>query len=210
MSSEERPVDEFANLLTHGFGMVLSLIATICLMQLVIPEERTRTTLACGVYCLTLILLYSASTLSHAFHDINLRRWFRTLDQACIFLLIAGSYTPFAVIFLNRGWWWLLLCTMWLLAFIGVVFVIRCRNLSELAKIPYGIMGWLPAVALPELSRRAPHDMLFWIVVGGAFYSIGVFFLVLDRRIRYFHAFWHTLVVAGSIAHYVGIIAYVT
>lgn len=209
MSSEYRPVDETANLLTHGIGLLLSLAATVYLMPLVVSGHRTRTIVACGVYCATLILLYAASTLSHAFHDLELRRLFRTLDQACIFLLIAGSFTPFAVIFLDHGWWWLLLWAMWLLAFAGVAFVIHRRNLAGFAKIPYGIMGWLPVVALSELYRRAPHDMLFWIVAGGAFYSIGAIFLTLDRRVRYFHAFWHTLVVAGSIAHYVGVIVYV-
>ncbi len=210
MTSENRPVDETANLLTHGFGLLLSLVATVYLMRLVIPGHHTRTIIACGVYCATLILLYTASTLSHTFHDLRLRRMFRTLDQACIFLLIAGSFTPFAVIFLNHGWWWVLLWAMWLLAFAGIVFVILQRNLSGIAKIPYGIMGWLPIIALPELHRRAPLDMLFWIITGGALYSTGAIFLALDRRVRYFHALWHALVVAGSMAHFVGVIVYAT
>lgn len=208
MTTEHRPIDESANLLTHGFGLLLSLAATVYLMQVVIPGQHWRTIAACAVYCATLVLLYAASTLSHAFHDLDLRRLFRTVDQACIFLMIAGSFTPFAVVFLNHGWWWLLLSAMWISAFAGVLFVIRRRNLSGPAKIPYGIMGWLPVLSLHELYLRAPHDMLLWIVIGGAFYSIGAIFLALDRRVRYFHALWHTLVIAGSIAHYVGVIAY--
>ncbi len=209
MTSEQRPVDETANLITHGLGLLLSLVASIYLMQMVIAKHETRTIIACSVYCLTLILLYAASTLSHTFHDLDLRRLFRMLDQACIFLMIAGSFTPFATIFLNRGWWWLLNWTMWLLAFSGVVVVLRLRNLSTAAKIPYGVMGWLPAVALWELSHRAPFGMLLWIIAGGAFYSIGAIFLVLDRKVRYFHALWHTFVVAGSICHFIGVVAYV-
>ena len=209
MTSAQRPVDESANLITHGLGFLLSLVATVYLMRLVVPGHQLQTIVACGVYCSTLVLLYAASTLSHTFHDLELRRLFRTLDQACIFLLIAGSITPYAVIFLNHGWWWLLLWTMWGLALTGVVFVLRRRDLSGPAKFSYGVMGWLPIVALWELYHRAPLDMLLWLVAGGAFYSIGAIFLTLDRRVRYFHAVWHLLVIAGSICHYVGIIAYV-
>ncbi len=209
MTSAQRPVDESANLITSGLGFLLSLVAAVYLMRLVVPGHQPRTIVACGVYCSTLVVLYAASTLSHTFHDLELRRLFRTLDQACIFLLIAGSFTPYAVIFLNHGWWWLLLWTMWGLALTGVVFVLRRRDLSGPAKFSYGAMGWLPVVALWELYHRAPFDMLLWLVAGGAFYSIGGIFLALDRRVRYFHAVWHVLVVAGSICHYVGVIVYV-
>lgn len=210
MSTEHRPVDEAANLVTHGLGLLLSVAAAAYLMQLVVAGQELRTIIACGIYCATLVLLYSASTLSHAFYDLQLRRLFRTVDQASIFLMIAGSFTPFAVIFLRHGWWWLLLAAMWTLAMGGVLFAIRRQNLSPRAKITYLVLGWLPALALWELYQRAPHDMLLWIVVGGAFYSTGTVFLALDTRVRYFHALWHTFVVAGSICHYIGVVVYVT
>ncbi len=113
------------------------------------------------------------------------------------------------MIFLNHGGWWLLLWAMWGLALTGVVFVLRRRDLSGPAKFSYGVMGWLPVVSLWELYHRAPLDMLLWLVAGGAFYSIGAIFLTLDRRVRYFHAMWHAMVVAGSTCHYVGVIVYV-
>jgi hypothetical protein len=94
MTSEQRPADEIFNLLTHVLGFLLSLVATFLLMAIVMARGELRTILACGVYCLTLVLLYGASALSHAFHDLGLRRMFRTMDQACIYLLIAGSMTP--------------------------------------------------------------------------------------------------------------------
>jgi len=105
MTGEQRPADEMSNLLTHVLGFLLSLAATFLLMPIVMARQELRTTLACGVYCLTLVLLYGASTLSHAFRDRGLRRMFRTLDQACIYLLIAGSMTPFALVFLRQGRW---------------------------------------------------------------------------------------------------------
>mgnify|MGYP001101878132 FL=1 len=209
MTGEQRPGDELANLLTHALGFLLSLAATFLLMPIVIARQDLRTALACGVYCLTLVLLYGASTLSHAFRDRGLRRMFRTLDQACIYLLIAGSMTPFAVVFLRQGRWWLFLPAMWALAVAGVLFVLRRRDLSGPVKITYGALGWLPVVAFPELSRHAPFGLLLWIVAAGAFYSTGTIFLALDRRVRYFHALWHMFVVAGSICHYVGVLVYV-
>ena len=209
MTSEQRPADEMSNLLTHVLGFLLSLAATFLLMPIVMARQELRTTLACGVYCLTLVLLYGASTLSHAFRDRGLRRMFRTLDQACIYLLIAGSMTPFAVVFLRQGRWWLFLPAMWALAVAGVLFVLRRRDLSGPVKITYGALGWLPVVAFPELSRHAPFGLLLWIVAAGAFYSTGTIFLALDRRVRYFHALWHMFVVAGSICHYVGVLVYV-
>ena len=209
MTSEQRPADEMANLLTHVLGFLLSLAATFLLMPIVMARQELRTTLACGVYCLTLVLLYGASTLSHAFRDRGLRRMFRTLDQACIYLLIAGSMTPLAVVFLRQGRWWLFLPTMWALAVAGVLFVLRQRDLSGPVKITYGALGWLPVVAFPELSRHAPFGLLLWIVAAGAFYSTGTIFLALDRRVLYFHALWHMFVVAGSICHYVGVLVYV-
>lgn len=209
MSGEQRPIDEIPNLITHGLGLLLSLVATALLMDVVLAGGDRRTIIGCGIYSLTLVLLYGASTLSHTFYNPDLRRLFRMLDQACIFLLIAGSVTPFAMIFLADGPWRLLLPTMWTLAALGVLFVLRRRNLSNPAKITYGVLGWLPILVLPELARRAPAELLMWVVGGGAFYSLGTVFLALDQKIRYFHALWHTFVVAGSICHYVAILAYI-
>ena len=208
VSGEKRPVDEVANLLTHGFGFLLSIAATVILMRMV-ASESARMIVACGVYCLTLILLYGASTLSHMFHDLDRRRLFRMLDQACIYLLIAGSFTPYAVIFLGRGWWWLVLISMWVLALAGVVIVIRRRNPSGAAKITYGLLGWLPVVSLWELYQVAPMEMLVWLLAGGVFYSTGTIFLRFDHEIRYLHALWHAFVIAGSICHYIGVLVYV-
>ena len=208
MSSEQRPVDEAANLLTHGLGLILSVAATVVMMWTV-AGESTSTVVACGVYCLTLILLYGASTLSHTFHKLEWRRLFRTIDQACIYLLIAGSFTPFAVIFLGHDWWWSVLVSMWVLAFAGVFLVLRLRNLSGAAKFTYGLLGWLPAVSLWELYQQAPPQMLIWLLAGGFFYSSGTIFLRLDQKVRYLHALWHVFVIAGSICHYIAVLVYV-
>lgn len=203
---EHRPEDELANLLTHGGGFLLTLPAAALLMGVVVPGHPPRTVAACGVYCATLVGLYGASALSHLFHDLAWRRFFRTLDQACIFLLIAGSFTPIAMTWLRDGWWPLLLEAMWVLAFGGVGLVLWMRNLTPIARISYGILGWLPALSLKRLFEAAPPETLAWFVAGGLFYSVGTLFLKFDRRVRYFHALWHAFVIAGSACHYLAIL----
>jgi hemolysin III len=200
--AEIRPIDETANLVTHALGFFLSVAASAVLMTLAISDRPPISIIACGTYCLSLMGLYAASTLSHLFHDLSRRRFFRTLDQACIYLLIAGSFTPVAVEFQ----WPLLLSAMWILAIFGVVLVVRMRNLTGAAKITYGILGWLPVISLKAMIDAMPPEMLLWTVAGGLFYSVGTVFLRFDRHVRYFHALWHTFVIAGSTCHYIAIL----
>ena len=209
MTSLERPADEAVNLATHGFGLALSLAASAWLMRSVTAAGDARTIWACGVYCFTLITLYSASTLSHAFRDINRRRLLRTFDQASIFLVMPGTFTPFAVSFLTRGWWQAALPVMWALALAGIVMVLRRRDLSRRAKFTYGALGWTPLFSLGELYRNGSPDMVWLIVAGGLLYSFGSIFLLLGKKIRYLHALWHLFVIAASACHYFAIAAYV-
>lgn len=209
MSSLERPPDEAVNFLTHGFGLVLSLAGAVFLMRLAMAGSNPHNFLACGVYCLTLVAMYAASTLSHAFHDMSRRSLFRTLDQASIFFMIAGSFTPFAVGFLGHGRWWLLLAAMWVLAFAGAVFALVRRELSRTDKVTYCILGGLSMVSLTELYRVAPRNLFLLIIAGELFYLVGSIFLAKGKYTRHYHALWHIFVLAGSACHYAGIAAYV-
>jgi len=201
------PADEHANFRTHAFGLILAITASWLLMRSVRLSPSLRLQLSCGIYCFTLVTLYAASTLSHAFRNLRFRRFFRTVDQACIFLVIAGTFTPFAAIKLWHGWWPFLLVSMWLLAAGGVLMCIIKRNLSSRARVSYLVLGWLPIVSLPELAATTAPSILIWIVAGGACYCVGVVFLTFDR-IRYFHAVWHLLVICGSALHHAAITTY--
>jgi hemolysin III len=203
---EDRPVDEAANLVTHALGFVLSVLASAFLMRIVIGNNETITVVACGVYCGSLMGLYAASTLSHLFHDLAWRRFFRTLDQACIYLLIAGSFTPIAVVYLWQEGWPVLLAAMWLLAIFGVLLVLRMRNLTPAAKFTYGFLGWLPIVSLKTLYESLPFPIFAWLLAGGLFYSVGSIFLRFADHVRYLHALWHAFVIAGSTCHYMAIL----
>jgi len=205
MTSDVRPPDEIANLVTHGAGFVLSLGAAWHLMSLAFSRSTAVFT-ACSIYSAALILVYGSSTLSHLFYDIGWRRVFRTLDQACIFLLISGTFTPFAVLYLNQGPWWILLTIMWLAALAGVLRVLQVRDLSPRDKLLFGILGFLPATAAVEFSRHAPIILLVWILAGGVCYCLGAPFLRCSSRIRYSHAAWHLCVIAGSACHYYAVL----
>ncbi|MFO1043104.1 MAG: hemolysin III family protein [Planctomycetaceae bacterium] len=205
MTALIRPADEMANILTHGVGFLLSLAAAVHLMQLV-ANRSIGLIVVCAVYAATLVLVYASSTLSHLFYDLKWRKFFRTLDQACIFLLIAGTCTPLSVTYLNHGIWPWLLGTMWFLAACGVARAIQVRDLSRSDKSLYGLMGFLPIIGLSEMSRSAPAVLVYWIIAGGACYSIGTVFLMLSARVRFSHAVWHLLVMAGSACHYKAIV----
>lgn len=201
MTNAVRPTDEMANVITHGLGFVLSLGAVCWLTQRVVGQSAALV-VACEIYAVALLLMYGNSTLSHLFYDVAWRKPFRTLDQASIFLLIAATYTPFAVMYMDHGGWLWLLISMWGLACLGIGRVIYVRDLSRTDKYFYGVMGFLPAVGLAELSRHAPGMVIFWIIAGGACYSLGSLFLRLSASVRYAHAIWHILVIAGSACHY--------
>lgn len=201
MTSLERPVDEMANLVTHAIGFLLSIMASVYLMLQVVSNSAA-VVVACGVYSTSLMLVYACSTLSHLFHDHGMRQRFRTLDQACIFLLIAGTYSPIAVVYLDHGWWRTVQIVMWLSAIVGIVRVVQVRDLPHVDKVFFGLLGFLPVVTVPELCRRAPWELVAWLVAGGACYYLGTLFLWLSTRVKYTHAVWHVLVIAGSACHY--------
>lgn len=205
MTSSIRPPDELANVLTHTLGLLLSFLAAGSLMTSV-ADQPVGIKTGCGVYSVALVLVYGSSTLSHLFYDVNWRGRFRTLDQACIFLLIAGTYTPFAMVYMNRGEWWLLLALMWLVALIGVWRVLLVRDLPRIDKVLYGVLGLLPVIVLPALARVAPAALITWIVAGGACYLLGTIFLRLSPVVRYAHAVWHVMVIMGSACHYQAVV----
>lgn len=201
-----RPQDELANFITHGLGFLLSLAGAYLMMFLVLQKGDPWAILGCGAYCTSLVSLYAASTLSHTFFDLHRRHFYRKVDQICIFYLIAGSYTPFGTVYLRHGWWPFLTISMWLLATFGAVIVWYQGFLSAGAQKIYLLLGWLPSISLLAIMEVAPRELIGWLVLGGMFYTVGTLFLWHDDRVRYFHAMWHTLVIAGSACHYIAIL----
>lgn len=196
---------EWANIATHGLGLALSVLGTVSLGMHATLYHSLRRSLAAWVFALTLMLLYAASTLYHAAPQGSAKRRLRVLDHCAIYLLIAGSYTPFMLVALQGLLGWTLLAAIWGLAGLGLAFkltlTIRARYLSTLA---YAAMGWLALTAIVPLGRVLQPVTLFWLVAGGVAYTAGTFFYH-SRRMRYAHAVFHLFVVAGSACHFAAV-----
>ena len=194
--------EEFANLLTHAIGLVLSIVGTAVLVNQALRYGDTLQVIGVSIYGATLVALYAASTLSHAFERPRLRHLFRTIDQVCIFLLIAGTFTPISLTYLREGQWWILCAAMWILALVGIFFKLFYTRLHSVTVGAYILLGWLPITAMKPILEAAPVAMLCWMLAGGILYTIGTIFLMRDNRVPFFHATWHLFVIGGSACHY--------
>ena len=131
------------------------------------------------------------------------------LDQGCIYLLIAGTFTPLALKYLSGGWWWLLLATMWTIAIVGFCSkVLLAHRVEAVSTAAYVVMGWLPVIAAKPMIAAAPSTCLWMMLAGGLCYTVGTIFLTFDRKALYLHAIWHICVIAGSAVHYFAILQY--
>ncbi len=198
--------EELANSITHALGLALSIVGTALLVHRATHYGDTLQIVGVSVYGATLVALYTASTLSHAFVRPRLRHFFRTVDQACIFLLIAGTFTPIALTYFRGGWWWALFLGVWGLAITGIFFKLFFTRLQSVSVSAYVLLGWLPVVAIKPILEIVPVAVLGWVVAGGLLYTLGTPFLMRDERVPYFHAAWHVMVIAGSACHYYAIL----
>ena len=200
--------DILANAITHGVGAALAVTAAIYLV-LVATRGSVRVLVSCSVFAATLIFVYVSSTLYHSLVLTRARHVLHVLDHAAIYLLIAGTYTPFTLVSLRGPVGWTLFAIVWTLAAAGVIFksfaVDRFAFGSALA---YLLQGWIVVIALNPLVHSVSLHGLIWLGAGGLAYSLGIAFFALDQ-IRYFHAVWHLFVLAGSAAHYFAILFYV-
>lgn len=201
--------EEIANCVTHGLGVVMSVVGAFVMADALGAGDGWRIT-GCSVFITAMIAVYAMSTLSHVFQSARLRTLFRAIDQGTIYLLIAGTYTPFSLAFLHGLPWWMLLAAVWVVAAYGftskVLFAHRVENVSMW---PCLICGALPFLAIPTLMSVLPMACLGWMMTGVACYLLGLVFWLNDRKVRHFHAMWHLLVMAGSAAHFSGILLFV-
>ena len=202
--------EEITNSVTHGIGLILSLVGSSILFARLLAQPDAWRVVGCGSFAMALVAVYMASTLSHAILDPAWRRTYRILDQGFIYLLIVGTYTPFALEYLRFGWWWLFLLLMWMGALVGFLSKMLFMHRIDAVTIwSYLLLGWLPIVPAWVYLDLVPWEALSWIFVGGIFYTIGTVFLVLDHRRFHFHAIWHVFVMAGSFCHFYAVFMYV-
>ncbi|HUN61484.1 MAG TPA: hemolysin III family protein [Candidatus Sulfotelmatobacter sp.] len=199
-------LEEIANSITHGIGLVLSIAGFVVLLVFAILRGGTSHIVACSIYGATLIALYSASTLYHAVVSPRLKRALRIFDHSAIYLLIAGTYTPFLLLYLRGPWGWSLFGVVWGLAFAGIVFKFWfVGHFEYVSTAIYLAMGWLVIIAAKPVLAHVPTPTLLWLLAGGLFYTCGVVFYAW-RRLPYSHAVWHLFVLAGSACHYCAIL----
>jgi len=200
--------EEVANSLSHGAGFVAAVFATPVLLAEVARNGGVADLVGAAVFAATVMLAYLASTLYHATPWPRLKGILRAVDHGSIFLLIAGTYTPFTLGVLRGGWGWTLFGLVWTLAIAGVLMKamggVRFRKLSVAI---YLCMGWLIVIAAGPLIERMPPAGLSWLLAGGVAYTGGVLFYALDR-FRYCHFIWHLFVLAGTACHFVAVMGY--
>jgi hemolysin III len=202
--------EELANSVTHGIGLILSLAGGLMLLLRVLSQADVWRQAGCSIFAAALIAVYAASTLSHAATTPAWRRAFRILDQSCIYLLIAGTYTPFALHFARFGWWRVFFALMWAGALAGFFSKLLFMHRIDAVTIwSYVLLGWLPIIPAWAGLDFLPWGALVLILAGGLCYTAGTVFLVLDHRRLHFHAIWHLFVMAGSVCHYCAVYWYV-
>lgn len=195
--------EEFFNALTHGAGIVASLVGGGALIVMSSIHGDAWQIAGSCVFTGSLVLLYAASTSYHAVRNETLKARLRIFDHASIFVLIAGSYTPFMLVGLRGGWGWSLCGVVWGLAIVGVVLKLFLTGRFEKTSTAiYLAMGWMAIIAAGPMMNALPSSEIFWIVCGGLSYTFGTIFYV-SKRIPYAHAIWHLFVLAGSACHFV-------
>lgn len=193
--------EEIANSITHGVGAALSVAGLVVMVVVAALRGTSSHVVACAVYGASLVLLYLCSTLYHALTNGRAKRLFRILDHSSIYVLIAGTYTPFTLVTLRGAWGWALFGVVWTLAVMGIVF--KCfftGRLHILSTAVYILMGWIAVVATRPLLQTLPWQGFLWLLAGGLFYTAGVAFFAWRRK--YSHTIWHLFVLAGSVCHF--------
>lgn len=197
---------EWANALTHGIGTVGAFVAGIYLVMLAIPEG-TGLAIACAAYVAGAVGTFFFSTMSHIVRRQPLLNNMRAWDQAMIYAMISGTYTPIAYRFATEEHRIPLLAALWIAAGTGFVFKVVIRHrINSIGPFSYLLLGWLPAI---PLAGHVPSSLVWTMVIGGVLYSIGVLFLMNDSKIRYMHAAWHVSVITAAAVHYFGILYFV-
>lgn len=198
--------EEILHSLTHGVGAILSALALVTLVILAVTHGTLWHIIGYSVFGASMLALYLASTLYHGVQKPRLRPVLRKVDHACIYLLIAGTYTPFVLISLRTTLGLTMLTVVWALAVFGIVYkIFFIDRFVVLTTLAYVFMGWMSVLAWREMVANLPTPSLIFLFVGGGLYTIGVIFYALTR-IRYTHAVWHVFILAASACHFVAVL----
>lgn len=203
------PQEERINVISHAFGFALSIIALIALVYHAFQFHDTLHVISFGVFGISLVVLYAASTLYHSAKEITRRSRLKVFDHASIFIQIAGTYTPFTLITLSGKIGWIIFIISWGLALVGIILkLFYTGRYSVISTIVYVLMGWVIILAIKPLINNLASNGLFWLFLGGVAYTLGAI-LYSIKQIKFNHAIFHTLVLIGSICHFIAVYFYV-
>jgi len=208
-AGEQSRREEIANTLSHGLGLVAALVATPFLLTHAVRHGDLGFLIGAGLFAASMVLLYLASTLYHLLPAGRAKRVFQVIDHSAIFLLIAGTYTPFTLGVLRGPWGWTLLALVWGLAAVGVALKVVDGISHPLLSVGlYLAAGWLVLIAVHPVLMRVPASGVYWLLAGGLAYTAGVVFYLTDARLRYGHFVWHLFVMAGTACHFFAVLGY--
>ena len=201
---------ELFNSITHIVGTLLAIVGTsVLITAAVMNGADARRLVALAIYGAMLIVLYLSSTLYHSLRG-PAKQVFHVFDHCAIYLLIAGTYTPFTLVTLRGAWGWTLFTIIWALAAAGIAKDVFLHGRYRAISITlYVIMGWLVVAAFGPLKQALPMDGIFWLIAGGLVYTAGIVFFALSKRVLHMHGLWHLCVIGGSVCHYVCVFRYV-
>ncbi|MCM2301904.1 MAG: hemolysin III family protein [Flavobacteriaceae bacterium] len=203
------PLEEKINVITHAVGIVISIAALVLLVMFASFYGNVWHIVSFSIYGASLIALYTASTIYHSIQDPKWRYRFNIVDHSAIYILIAGTYTPFALVTLNGTVGWVLFGVTWGIAAIGIIFKIFFTGRFDIiSTIAYVAMGWIVIFAINPLMDNLPINGIFWLFLGGIFYTIGAIIYAI-KRIKFNHAIFHVFVLLGSISHFFAVFFYV-
>jgi len=209
VTAEYSLAEEIVHAITHGIGVLLSLAGLTWMLFVTLDSGDPWRIVASCVYGASLISLFLASTLYHAWPASPRKRLFKLLDHCAIYLLIAGTYTPFVLVAMRTGTGWWLFGAIWSLATAGILTKLWFRHrYPKLSLVSYLVMGWLVVVAAPQVAHAIGSTAMIWLVAGGVSYTIGAVFYM-ATRMPFNHAVWHLFVVAGSVCHFLAVVLYV-
>ena len=205
---EYTAAEERVNAITHGIGFLLAIAALVILVVTAAHHAGAAAVVGCAIFGASLVILYALSTLYHAFPWPRAKRVFHHLDHCAIFILIAGTYTPFTLAVLPPGWGWSLFGLLWGFAALGICFhLFLAARWPRLATVVYVAMGWLAVIAIRPLAHALPHAAFCWLIGGGVAYTLGALCYSL-KKIPHHHGFFHLWVIAGSVCHFFAVLGF--
>ena len=206
MERKQRLQEEFANSITHGFGILFSIVAISLLVTFSVLEGSPIAIFSCSIFGGSILLLYTFSTLYHAFQEERVKAWLRTFDHVSIYFLIAGTYTPFLLIGIKGTLGWVMFGIIWTLAALGLLFKLYFINRFKRASLLlYLGMGWMAILLIKPLLETQSTATLYWIGAGGLSYTLGTLFYT-RAQMPYAHTIWHLFVLGGSIMHFIAVL----